>query len=335
MLDAVAKHSRQMIRDGSKSFSAAARFFDAGTRASVYMLYAWCRYCDDQIDGQTLGHYDDGPGSSTEARARLAELYEKTQLALTGKASDEPVFIALQRVVQQHEIPERYPLELLEGFAMDVDGQRYLELDDTLRYCYHVAGVVGVMMSHVMGVREQETLHRAADLGIAFQLTNIARDVTEDASLDRVYLPSSWLEDAGIPPGELLQPSHRSALWNVVRRLLSEAERYYQSAGSGMPALPLRCAWAIATARGVYRNIGHLVLARGKSAWDKRAIVSRKRKLYWGLRGLGEATLAVTVGRGRQPVPREGLWTRPDWIQTPLLGGLAGAPSAPPPAGSK
>lgn len=335
MLDSVAEHSRQMIREGSKSFSAAARLFDEDTRASVYMLYAWCRYCDDQIDGQNLGRYEEGPGLSGEARGRLTELYEKTQLALAGKATDEPVFIALQRVVEQHDIPQRYPLELLEGFAMDVDGQRYLELDDTLRYCYHVAGVVGVMMAHVMGIREQQTLHRAADLGIAFQLTNIARDVTEDAGVDRNYLPSSWLADAKIPPGELLEPARRSALWDVVKRLLEEAERYYESAGSGIPVLPIRCAWAIATARGVYRNIGHLVLARGKTAWDQRAIVSRKRKVYWGLRGLAEASFAVTMGRGRQPVPREGLWTRPDWIQTPLLAGLAGAPATPPPAASK
>ena len=236
-MDFVVKNSELMIRQGSKSFSAAARFFDSATRESAYMLYAWCRHCDDQIDGQTLGM--DAQDVSGSRAYRLERLYEQTRRAFRGQRVEDPVFVAFQRVVQRHGIPERYPLELLDGFAMDVEGHSYEDLDDTLLYCYHVAGVVGVMMAHVMGVSDREALHRAADLGIAFQLTNIARDVMEDAGVGRVYLPYCWLAEAGLKPAEVLDPSKRAAVFGVVRRLLHEAERYYASANHGIPRLDL------------------------------------------------------------------------------------------------
>jgi phytoene synthase len=310
-VDAIVDNSRTMIRKGSKSFSAAARLFDQSTRESAYMLYAWCRHCDDVIDGQSLGF---GANDATEddADARLASLYRDTHRALAGEPADDPVFEAFQRVVERHRIPTRYPLELLEGFAMDVRSHRYETLDDTLLYCYHVAGVVGVMMAYVMGVRERETLRRASDMGIALQLTNISRDIIEDAGVGRIYLPADWLEQAGVPAHDIASPRHRSAVFSVVERLLDEADRYYDSAYCGLPDLGFRSAWAIATARGVYRDIGGLVRSRGAAAWDQRAVVSRPRKAYWALCGVAQALAAVTVRRMLESPPRDGLWTKPD-----------------------
>jgi phytoene synthase len=320
--DPIVQQSRDIIRKGSKSFSAAATLFDKDARSSAYMLYAWCRYCDDEIDGQELGHSRNQPAASSQ-QLRLTKLYAQTQKALVAQ-TETPVFVGLGRVVNKHEIPHRYPFELLEGFAMDADEAEYRDLDDTLRYCYHVAGVVGVMMAHVMGVRESETLNRASDLGIAFQLTNIARDVIEDAEVGRVYLPTRWLEEAGIPPQTLHATVHRDALCNVVRRLLDEAERYYASANQGLAALDFRCAWAIATARGVYREIGKVVLERGPAAWDQRAVVGKIRKLYWVLRGGIQAMLR----RRARTAPRDALWTKPEGAQTPRLNALTSeAPS--------
>lgn len=323
MNDHIIEHSRQMIREGSKSFSAAARLFDPHTRENAYMLYAWCRYCDDQIDGQQLGHAAGaGHPLRPDANGTLLELCQKTRSAVRGERVSEPEFAGLQRVVQRYQIPERFPFELLEGFAMDVQGHRYYRLDETLSYCYHVAGVVGIMMAYVMGVRCAKTLDRAADLGIAFQLTNIARDVVDDAHMGRIYLPKEWLEMARIPNREILEARHRPVLIEVVERLLAEADRYYYSAIQGLPHLPFRCSWAIATARGVYRNIGELLRARGQVAWDERLVVSRKRKVYWGLRGLSQALMAVSCGRLKAPTPRDGLWQRPISRRTPYLDAL-------------
>jgi phytoene synthase len=194
---------------------------------------------------------------------------------------------------------------------MDVEDRGYETLEDALEYCYHVAGVVGVMMALTMGAREPEALDRASDLGLALQMTNIARDVMDDAAAGRVYLPGEWLRAAGVPPGEIRAPHHRPAVAGVVRRFLAEADRYYRSAGAGLPFLSLRCAWSIATARDVYRDIGRLVLRRGENAWETRAIVGKPRKLFRVVSGGLDALVAKSVGRGRRSASRDGLWTRP------------------------
>ena len=172
--------SREIIQKGSKSFATAARLFDPETRASAYLLYAWCRHCDDMIDGQELGYRIAG-APPHDPKRELARLQQMTADALAGKPTSDHMFAAFQRVVAKHAIPHQHAFELLAGFEMDVAGRHYASIDDTLSYCYHVAGCVGVMMAYIMGVREDDTLDRASDLGIGFQLTNIARDIVDDA----------------------------------------------------------------------------------------------------------------------------------------------------------
>lgn len=311
-MDAVAERSREIIRKGSKSFAAAARLFAQDTRADVYKLYAWCRYCDDLIDGQEMG-FGREEISQTDAEERLAFLRQETERAVAGEPVEEPAFIGLQQVAERYQIPARHPLDLIKGFEMDVGGYQYRELEDTLLYSYHVAGVVGVMMAYVMGAREPAVLGRAADLGIAFQLTNISRDVIEDAVNGRVYLPAHWLENAGVSPADIALPEHRGAVFGVVEQLLGVAELYYRSAAQGVPALGFRAGWAVSTAAGVYRDIGRLVMRRGSAAWDKRAIVPGRRKLWWGVRGGLQSLKAQSIGRWRAERPRSpDLWIKPD-----------------------
>jgi 15-cis-phytoene synthase len=300
--------SREQIEKGSKSFAGAARLFPEATRASAYMLYAWCRHCDDEIDGQVLGYARAAPSAQTPAE-RLENLRRHTRQALEGRAS-EPVFQALQHVVSRHNIPHHHPMELLDGMEMDVVGRPYRTLDDTLEYSYHVAGVVGVMMAMIMGVRDRPTLERASDLGIAFQLTNIARDVVPDATVDRVYLPADWLAEANIPSTKLADPTHRPAVFQTTARLLDVADTYYASSGAGISHLPFRSAWSIAAARRVYRQIGTVVRQRGVNAWDARAGTSQRQKLAGvALAGL-EAATARSVGRVTPSSVRPAtLWT--------------------------
>ncbi|HYF23528.1 MAG TPA: phytoene/squalene synthase family protein [Caulobacteraceae bacterium] len=309
MTDALVAHSRESITKGSKSFRAASRLFDANTREDAWLLYSWCRRCDDEIDGQ-----DHGLGEielTDEERAeRLERLYGMTRAALRGEPTTDPVFAAFQRVALKHALPEEYPLALLDGFAMDVAGRRYRTLEDTLEYCWHVAGVVGVMMAYVMGVRDEAALRRAQDLGIAFQLTNIARDVVEDAQKGRVYLPQDWLTQAGAEAGEVASPSKREAVFAVTRRLLETAEPYYDSAKAGLRSLPFRSSMAIAAARGVYREIGRKILRRGPGALDRRAVVGRAMKLWLFGRGALIAVWTQTLDRGKPASARPELWTR-------------------------
>lgn len=315
MTDQIVAMSRERIERGSKSFAGAARLLEPRMRDSAYMFYAWCRHCDDEIDGQELGHAS-AAAQPADPAAALAILRRKTHAALNGRP-DEPVFEALHRVVTLHAIPHRHPLELLDGFAMDVDGRRYQSIDELLEYCYHVAGVVGVIMAMIMGPRDRVALDRASDLGIAFQLTNISRDIVPDALSGRCYLPLDWLADEGLTPETLAVPANRKALHAVTRRLLDTADRYYVSARYGLPHLPLRAAWAVAAARSIYRDIGNIVRRRRDHAWDERAVVSKSRKIadaaYAGL-SIGRAHLSGAV---RAPRSREGLWTHPE------LGGVA------------
>lgn len=299
------------IRQGSKSFAAASRLFDGRTRSLVWELYAWCRHCDDEVDGQELGHGTLAPVASATA---LEQLRAQTDNALRGNAAGPPPFTGLARVVRETGLPAAYVHAHLDGFAMDVDKRHYRSLDDTLEYCYHVAGVVGLMMAWLMGVRDEPTLLRGCDLGMAFQLTNIARDVGDDAAAGRVYLPAAWLEAAGgtADAARLMEPVNRAAVVQATRQLLDEAERYYASAAVGIMRLPFRCAWAIAAARHVYADIGRDVRRRGDTAWDQRVSTSATRKAVRLSQALAEAVWARGAARFVvTPRPRQGLWQPP------------------------
>jgi phytoene synthase len=302
--------SADIIKAGSKSFAAAARLFDEETRASAYLLYAWCRHCDDVIDGQELGAVSTA-ASYHDPQKKLAELYTSTHAALSNTPMEDPVFEAFRHVAAKHSIPSQHPIELLDGFAMDVNERRYETIDDTLSYCYHVAGVVGVMMAWIMGVRDRETLDRASDLGIAFQLTNIARDIGDDAKVGRIYLPRAWLGEAGVPDTAILDPAHNQALFEVARRMLVLADKYYESSAVGIARLPLRSRWAVATARIVYRGIGRQRLKLGAASVGQRVVTSKSQKMMAVAQG-GLAALTAPIRIKIGPTSsREGLWTRP------------------------
>lgn len=301
-------HATETMAVGSKSFATASKLFDPVTRRSALMLYAWCRHCDDVIDGQQLGFAAPAPAPLNTPEKRLEELRASTHAAFKGEPMHDPAFAAFQEVALAQEIPERLAFDHLEGYAMDVREETYHSLDDTLRYCYHVAGVVGLMMAQVMGVRDQAVLDRACDLGLAFQLTNIARDIVEDAHAGRCYLPVSWLEKEGLTLQNYAEPAHREALARVAKRLIITAEPYYHSAQAGLPGLPLRSAWAIATARGVYREIGVKVVAAGENAWQKRQGTSKLEKLGLLASAAGQA---ATSRFGKTTVRPAALWQRP------------------------
>ncbi|MDP2325612.1 MAG: squalene/phytoene synthase family protein [Gammaproteobacteria bacterium] len=259
--DEVVRISHRRIREGSRGFALASRLFDAGTRDDASMLYAWCRHCDDEIDGQQLGMTPVAQPVRDQV-ASLGRLRAATLCALAGEAVADPVFIGLQRIVRQHAIPEQYVLELLAGFEMDVTSCRYGTIDETLFYC---------------------------------------------------YLPAEWLIEAGIPTDDVHGPGYRTALAAVVRRLLDEADRYYHSASGSLQALGFRCAWAVATAQGVYRDIGRIVRRRKEEAWDRRAVVGTPRKIGLLCGGILDAVKAVSTDRwqGVDPRPRD-LWVAPD-----------------------
>ncbi|SNR45145.1 phytoene/squalene synthase family protein [Paracoccus sediminis] len=305
MTDATLDQARQSIAVGSKSFSMASRFLPPGMHDDCVMLYAWCRHADDMIDGQEAGF---SAGAAHDPAARLRELRDLTHRALRGEAS-APVYAGLARVMAARAIPHRHVDELLDGFAMDVDGRVYNGLNDLLDYCYHVAGVVGVMMARIMGVRDESVLDRASDLGLAFQLTNVARDVIDDARIGRTYLPRDLLASQGIAAVDPDDLSQRPALHRVALHLLDQAEIYYRSADAGIAALPRRPALAIAAARNIYRQIGVKLRDQGPDAWNGRLTTTRGEKLR--LAAQAAAGTVLSPRRRVSAVPRDGLYRRP------------------------
>ncbi len=191
-------------------------------------------------------------------------------------------------------MPRRYIVDHLRGFALDAQGWRPKDEADLLRYCYHVAGAVGCMMAVVMGVPgdEEETLARASDLGIAFQLSNIARDLRDDHEAGRCYLPADWIEQHGLDPSDPLRLDRREALVALGGRLTDLALRYEASAHAGVARLPFRARWAVLAAARVYGAIGRRVASLGASAWETRVVVPRREKIGFLLPTLVQAMLA-------------------------------------------
>ena len=299
---------RWMITKGSKSFSLAARLFDSDTRDAAFFLYGWCRYCDDQVDQPGMQE------NREQLEHRLKTLADATRSAFSGAAQEQAVFIAMQYIVRRYSIPAHYALELIEGMAMDARGTRYQTFNDLSLYCYRVAGTVGLMMSHVMGVRDEQALKHAADLGTAMQLTNIARDITEDAAVGRIYLPLQWIEEAGMAPEEIAAPKNRPKLALVTSRLLREAERYYLSGDAGLWHLSFRSACAVAAARHVYAAIGSILLLKGSSAWDQRTYVTAPHKIFAILRGMLQvmASIPARMMRPWSAAPIRVVWRHPE-----------------------
>jgi phytoene synthase len=294
-LEADLEACRVLLRNGSKTFSAASRLLPRRVRDPATALYAFCRVADDAIDGDP---------SATEAtvddlRARLGRAY-------AGRPDDSPVDRALAAVVEAERIPRVLPDALLEGLAWDALGRRYETLDELYAYAARVAGTVGAMMTVVMGPRAPAVLARACDLGVAMQLTNIARDVGEDAGRGRVYLPLAWMREAGIDPEEWLdRPRPTEALASVVARVLDSADGLYRRADDGIAALPRDCRTAIFAARLIYSDIGRYVARSGFDSVTRRAYVPLARKLWLLVRSLGARWLEVEPRLVPPPPPLE------------------------------
>ena len=287
--DEIVAGARDAIHHGSKSFRAASRLFDRTTRERAWMLYAWCRHCDDVCDGQVFGF---GRGAGGD----VAALRDNTHRAVAGQEMEELPFRALAQLHRERPIPERFLDDHLRGFELDQGDWQPADEAELIRYCYYVAGAVGCMMAIVMDVPadDEETLGHAADLGIAFQLSNIARDIREDHDAGRYYVPAVWLEELGAEREALFEPQNAEALAAIARRLVERVEYYEDRARMGVGRLPFRSRLAVLSALRIYGAIGRRVAELGGAAWDERVTIGKARKLAFVVPSLAEA---LSVGR--------------------------------------
>lgn len=269
LLEADLAVCRASLAHHSKTFHAASLLLPPAVRAPATVLYGFCRLADDTVDvegGRRL--------ALTQLRRRLDRVFE-------GRPQPVAADRALAAVVAQYGIPRALLDLLIEGLAWDVDGRRYETLGELQAYAARVAGSVGAMMSLLMGVRDPAALARACDLGVAMQLSNIARDVGEDARMGRLYLPQQWLREAGIAPDDwLARPACTPPLADVVQRLLDAADALYARAAAGVACLPLGCRPGINAARLLYAAVGHEVARAGCDSVTRRAVVPGARKAW-------------------------------------------------------
>lgn len=287
LLDAALREEcRRWIAFHSKSFYLASRILPRWVREASWALYAFCRRADDSVDDEKV---------AAEAQRRVDGLRARLVNVYRGAPGDHPIDRAFALVAERYAIPAVLPEELLAGMEMDAQGARYATFAELDVYCYRVASVVGLMMTCVMGPSADRAWLRAADLGLAMQLTNIARDVGEDARRGRVYLPDELLRTHGVDRDALLQatgPTMSDGLGRVVAALLERAEQHYRSAERGIPLLPASCRPAIYASRLIYGEIGAQVARNGFDSVSQRAVVSTGRKLWLAVRSLGGIWLA-------------------------------------------
>ena len=293
--------ARAMIADRGRSFALASKLLRREVRDEVLVLYAYCRRVDDAIDS---AHRQDQARALSRLRAELDQIYE-------GRPVD-PLLTAVQALVRARGIPREYPEELLAGMEMDVSAVRYDTLEQLFMYAYRVAGVVGLMMCHVIGVRGAQALPHAAHLGIAMQLTNIVRDVAEDWQLGRLYLPAELLARHGVHGlaaelGTPLPDHAREGVGRAMAELLAYADAYYRSGQQGLRDLSPRTALAIDAAQLIYSDIGRAVRVQRCDPSAGRATVSTSRKL---------SLIALACVRALGRLPRA--WHAPR-VATPAL----------------
>jgi len=274
-VDGAIETCAKLLREGSRSFHAASLLLPRRMVAPATVLYAFCREADDTIDESS-----DPAAGVRRVQARLDAVYE-------GRPEPGPVDRAFTAIVQAYGIPKNIPEAMVEGFAWDACGRSYENLSEVVDYSVRVASTVGLMMTLLMGERRPDALARASDLGVAMQLTNIARDVGEDARMGRLYLPRSWMREEGIDPERWLSaPEYSAGIARVVARLIAHARGLYRRADEGIRMLPRDCRPAIRSASLIYEAIGNRIASDGYDSVTRRAVVPGWRKGLLVLRAL-------------------------------------------------
>lgn len=242
------EHSRMLTAQYSKSFSISARMLPRERRWAAYALYGFCRYADNLIDIPR-------ERSPEELVEEADMLRREIEIAYRTGESEHPIVRPFIIVAHRFEIPMHYPLELLKGVQMDISMNRYDTFDDLYLFCYRVAGVVGLMMTHILGYKDKAAFQHAEELGIAMQLTNILRDVKEDKDMGRIYVPQEDLLRYGVSEQDIYEESMTPKMLRLMKFQVERAHDYYERANVGIPMLERKSQFAIFSASKIYRSI--------------------------------------------------------------------------------
>ncbi len=273
----------ESIKKGSHSFYSASKLLPKNIRDPAVVLYAFCRLADDTVDKKNA------PENSVDL------LRDRLSAAYAGKPRNESVDRAFATLISSSEMPRELPEALLEGMEWDIVNLQYETLSDLHSYSARVASAVGVMMCVLMNARDKDVLARACDLGAAMQLTNITRDIGEDARNGRLYIPLRWMAEEKLDVNKFLtNPEPSKNVSRIAKRLLDEAERLYSRAEAGLSELPISCRPGIFAARHIYEQIGKHIAAADYDSITRRAFTTKIEKIGFLLLSVAN-TAAVSL----------------------------------------
>ena len=264
------EYCQQKAAKSGSSFYYSFLFLPPPRRRAITALYAYCREVDDVVDEVA---------DPAVARAKLAWWRQEVAKIYAG-TPQHPVALALVPIVRDFDLPEAHLQLVIDGMAMDLEQTRYLDFATLERYCHRVAGVVGLMSASIFGYTDPATLGYARDLGIAFQLTNICRDVGEDARRGRIYLPQEDLTRFGVAPSSLLRADYGEPFAKLMAFEVDRAREWYARALAQLPAVDRRSQRTGLIMAGIYQTLLTEIARDGYRVLDRRTSLTPLRKLY-------------------------------------------------------
>lgn len=265
-----------ITRKHAKTFFFCSLFLEKKKRIAAYSVYAFSRMIDDSFDAG-------GPAGYSELKK-----WSETILKVYGNSyMDDPVLISLRNTVKEYSIPIEYFQELIKGMEMDISIKEYSDFDQLYKYCYRVAGVIGLIMIRIFGHSNEEALLYAEKMGIAMQLTNILRDIKEDLGMGRIYLPHQEIEEYNVDPENIRKGIVDNSFRSFMQFQIERARSYYDSAYPGLKLITDKNSRFIARLMGVlYSGILDSIQANGYDVFSKRIFVPLNRKIILLLKTL-------------------------------------------------
>ncbi|ACK54898.1 presqualene diphosphate synthase HpnD [Thauera aminoaromatica] len=252
------------------SFYYSFMFLPAERRQAITALYAFCREVDDVVDECH---------DLSLAQTKL-EWWRQEVGRIYGGLPTHPVGHALKDVLKGFRLPQEQLLEIIDGMAMDLSQTRYLDFKGLQLYCYRVASVVGLLAAEIFGYQDRQTLKYAHDLGLAFQLTNIIRDVGEDARRGRIYLPIEDLQRFNVPAKDLLEARYSDAFRELMAFQAERAEKFYDQAFAQLPAIDRKAQRPGLVMAAIYRTLLREIARDGFLVLDRRTSLTPLRKVW-------------------------------------------------------
>lgn len=274
------EYCKKVTKLHAKSFFFAAKFLPKHKQKAVYPIYAFCRHVDDEIDEIGEGDQQKAIETVEKWKANLNQVYQSRKIEITKSKDQELVFDAWSDLLQTYKIPQNLPLELIEGVLMDTTIKRYETFDELYVYCYRVASTVGLMSSEILGYSDKIALEYAEAMGIGMQLTNILRDIKEDAAIGRIYLPQEDLRKFNITEAQIFAGVFDENFEKLMKFQVARARKYYLKGEQGIPLLEKDSRFTVLLASRIYAKILDEIEKQNYNIFTKRAHTTKSQKMF-------------------------------------------------------